>query len=83
MFEDLRNSDDSSGSFTPEEADHEIDDLFKKKEARPALGFKINSRTFLGMTAPQRFVISMLLFSMVCVLGAMLLLITGSIELPF
>lgn len=84
MFDDLRNSDDLQGSFTPEEeGDLDIDSLLKKKETRPSMGFKLNSNTFLGMNAFQRFVISTLLFSVVCVLGAMLLLITGKIALPF
>ena len=84
MFDDLRNSNDVQGSFTPEEeVDLDVDSLLKKKETRPSMGLKINSSTFLGMNAFQRFVISTLLFSVVCVLGAMLLLITGKIALPF
>lgn len=84
MFDDLRNSDDVQGSFTPEEeVDLDVDSLLKKKETRPSMGLKISSNTFLGMNAFQRFVISTLLFSVVCVLGAMLLLITGKIALPF
>jgi hypothetical protein len=38
---------------------------------------------FLGMTALQRFVISVMLFMVVCVIGGMFLLITGSFFLPF
>jgi len=84
MFDDLRNSDDVQGSFTPDdELDLDVESLLKKKETKPALGIKINSKTFLGMNAFQRFIISVLLFSMVCVLGTMLLMITGSIQLPF
>ncbi len=84
MFEDLRNSDDTSGSFNPgDEIDPEIESMFKKKEAQSGMGFKIRSSNFLGMNAFQRFVISFLLFSMVCVLGVMFLLVSGSISLPF
>lgn len=84
MFDDLRNSADPQGSFTPEdEVDLDVESLLKKKEPKPALGFKFNSRNFLGMNAFQRFVISALLLSMVCVLGTMFLMISGSIALPF
>lgn len=84
MFDDLRNSDDTQGSFTPdEEVDLDVESLLKKKEARPAIGFRVDSRTFLGMNAFQRFVISTLLFFVVCTLGIMLLLVTGKIALPF
>ncbi|HTX78437.1 MAG TPA: hypothetical protein VMC62_02165 [Longilinea sp.] len=37
---------------------------------------------FLGMTAPQRFVIVLMLLMMVCVVGVFFLMITGSINLP-
>jgi hypothetical protein len=41
------------------------------------------SGTFLGMTAAQRFVIALILFMMVCVMGAFCLLITEKVVLPF
>jgi hypothetical protein len=37
---------------------------------------------FLGMTPPQRFVISLMFFLMVLIIGAFCLLITGAIALP-
>ena len=37
---------------------------------------------FLGMTAGQRFVISLLFFFMVVVMSAFCLLITGSVQIP-
>lgn len=84
MFDDLRNSVDANSSFQAEEAvDFDVDSMLKKKEPRPAFGLKINSNNFLGMTAFQRFIITLLLFFMVLVLGSMLLMITGSIALPF
>jgi len=39
------------------------------------------SRRILGMTAAQRFVIAVMLMITVCVLGAMLLLVTGKVAL--
>lgn len=40
------------------------------------------SGRFLGMTAPQRFVISLMLLFTVCLLGVLVLLVTGRI-VPF
>lgn len=37
------------------------------------------ARRFLGMTAPQRLVVAVLLMAAVCVLGSMCLLLTGRI----
>ena len=37
---------------------------------------------FLGMTAPQRFVIVMLLLFLTCVLGSFALILTGKVVLP-
>jgi chitodextrinase len=41
-----------------------------------------NGNNFLGMTAPQRFVIVMLLFFLVCVLGSFALILTEKVVLP-
>ena len=38
---------------------------------------------FLGMTASQRFVLALMIFLMVCVLGFVFLFATDSIYLPF
>jgi len=38
---------------------------------------------FLGMTAPQRFILSLMVFLMICLLGVLALLFSGSIALPF
>jgi hypothetical protein len=68
----LRNSSD----FVEEEPPVEPEPI-RKLPARQ------QKETFLGMTAPQRFVLSLLLFLMVCVIGIFALLLTGSISLPF
>jgi len=84
MFDDLRNSADMQGSFTPDEdADLDLEPLLKKKQKKSSSGIKINSNKFLGMNAFQRFVISALLFGMVCMLGTMLLFLANKIALPF
>lgn len=38
---------------------------------------------FLGMTPPQRFILTLLLMAAVCVLGTMCLMVTGKIGLLF
>lgn len=41
-----------------------------------------SKKNFLGMTAPQRFIISLLLLIAVVILGTFCLLITGKIVIP-
>jgi hypothetical protein len=41
------------------------------------------SKRFLGMTPPQRFVISIILLMMTCILSVMCLLVTEKIVPPF
>ncbi len=88
MFDNLRDQADYSDSFdsTPF---YEDEDQFRDAErAKPApprkKARKVSSspsRRFLGMTPPQRFVLALMLFITVCVLGAMLLVVTGRIGL--
>lgn len=71
MFDNLRN-DANSGSFYEDD----------KVQAKPAAGAiapttRPKSAKFLGMTAQQRFIIAVMMMIAVCVLGIMLLLITG------
>jgi hypothetical protein len=72
MLDDLRNS----SSYIEEEPVPE-----QKPGRRRALR-KTQKDTFLGMTAAQRFIISLVLFLLICVLGTFALLFTGSIVLP-
>jgi hypothetical protein len=70
MFDDLR-KDAGSGDFT----DEDIERLFEPKETKAAKSAKSRSSgKFLGMTAVQRFVLSFLLFFIVC-LGGLLALV--------
>jgi hypothetical protein len=41
------------------------------------------NKQFLGMTAPQRFIVVLMLLVMVCILGTFVLVIFGKIALPF
>ena len=71
MFDNLREQANSK-PFYEEEAQ------FQSAEKAPVLH---SSGKFLGMTAVQRFIISVLLMMMVCTIGAMFLLITGKFGL--
>lgn len=78
MFEDLRKS--ASENYKEiEEEEAEDFDLYDYDEdydkPKPP-------RRFLGMTAPQRFVLALMLFFMSCILGSFFLILTGKIVLP-
>jgi hypothetical protein len=80
MFDDLRNSSggDQDSFFKDDEL--EIEPLLENRPVKSSLpAMKFNSNNFMGMNALQRFVISTLLFLMVCILGTMLLLVTERI----
>ena len=77
MFEDLRNIADAPGTFE-EESDAELEALLEQKPKKKTFHFKLIDNHFLGMTAFQRFIISAMLFLLVCVLGTMLLMISSS-----
>ena len=76
MFDNLR---DSASSFYEEEPN----DLYKEPEAKPAAKSKrrkSNGR-FLGMTAQQRFFLSLMLMFMVCIMGTLAMLVLGKMSL--
>jgi hypothetical protein len=89
MLDDLRNSskNDDPSSFFQQDDMSEIEPMLQKKPRKTSAGLnlnmniKINSNTFLGMNAIQRFVISALLFMVVLIMGAMLLILTRSVGL--
>jgi len=71
MFDNLRDDANSSPFYEDDKA-----------QAKPAVGTIVptarqKSTKFLGMTAQQRFIIAFMMMIAVCVLGVMLLLITG------
>ena len=72
MLDDLRNSADYQDDYETAAEEQELLPGVPARQKEP----------FLGMTAPQRFVIALLMFFMVCLLGAFCLLITESV-VPF
>ena len=81
MFDNLRDL----SEIPPEE---EQDDLFKDIDdveveepiAAPARRRR-KSRNFLGMTAQQRFLISVMLFFTVCLLGTLVMFVLGRMSI--
>ncbi len=71
MFDDLRQQADDT-SFEEEEQDA----YSYKDQARKS------TRSFLGMTSLQRFVVAMMLLLMTCMLSVFCLLVTGKIFIP-
>ncbi len=71
MLDDLRNS--ANSPFLEEEPVEEVEKITPKT----------NSGNFLGMTAPQRFVVSLFLFFMVVILGVFLLILFQKVYIPF
>lgn len=67
MLDDLRNS--AKNPFLDEESNYEGETQQQR------------SRNFLGMTAPQRFVVSVFLFLMIVILGVFLLILFQKIYL--
>ena len=74
MFDNLRDSAESS--FYEEEQN----DLYKEPGAK-ATGRRRNNARFLGMTAQQRFLISVMLLFTVCILGTLAMLVLGKMSL--
>lgn len=81
MLDDLRNSASNSFQDDEEEEKEEKSRLFKPREViriRPA---SVQQKPFLGMTPEQRFVVALLLFLMVSVMGVLLLVATQKVFL--
>jgi hypothetical protein len=85
MLDNLR--DDSAGYMFEED---DADFLFPEEEVSEVpkrtkrISFRLGANgegRFLGMTAPQRLIIAIMLMFAVCSLGAMCLLITGKFAL--
>jgi hypothetical protein len=77
MLDDLRNS---SSFIEEEEPEVEQQQVVRRY---PTVRRRASSKTFLGMTAPQRFFLSLVLFLMVLMLGLAALIATGSLYLSF
>jgi len=82
MFDNLRDFSD-----TPlYEDDQQQDDLFQDSEsgneaATPVRKKRRKSKKFLGMTAQQRFIISVMLMFTVCLLGALVMFVMGRMSI--
>ncbi len=81
MFDNLREQADSTPFYEDEAQFRDVEDL--RPTAPPPRNPASNGGRFLGMTAPQRFFIAVMLFLAVCALGSMCLLVTGKISLLF
>ena len=73
MFDNLRES-ANSPSFYEDEINAQP---MEQAPKAAAVSVRRSSARFLGMTAMQRFVISMMLFFTVCVLGTLAMVILG------
>jgi len=76
MFDNLRDSAESS--FYEEEPN----DLYKEPVAKPAPKRHLRSNArFMGMTAQQRFLISVMLMFTVCIVGTLAMFVLGKMAL--
>lgn len=77
MFDNLRES--ASSSFYEEESN----ELYREPASRPiaATAARRRSSRFLGMTAQQRFLLSLMLLFTVCALGTLAMFILGKMSL--
>jgi len=74
MFDNLRDSAESS--FYEEEQN----DLYKEPVAKVAVK-RTSTGRFLGMTAQQRFLLSMMLLFAVCIMGTLVMFVLGKMSL--
>jgi hypothetical protein len=75
MFDNLREQANSTPFYEDEAQFREAEGISVPPPAKPSGG------RFLGMTPPQRFIVAVMFLVSICVLGAMLLLLTGRISL--
>ncbi len=79
MFDNLRES-ASSSSFYEEESN----ELYREPASKPiaaASSARRRGSRFLGMTAQQRFLLSLMLLFTVCALGTLAMLLLGKMSL--
>jgi hypothetical protein len=75
MFDDLRKS--AQDSYEKDQEPEPIQEM-EAEEEKPRKVF-----TFLGLTAPQRFIISLFILLMTCLLGGFCLVLTDKVVIPF
>ncbi len=77
MFDNLRDSAESSSFYEEEQ-----NDLYKEPAAAAKAAPKRRSNArFLGMTAQQRFFVSLMLFFTVCIIGTLAMFVMGRMSL--
>jgi len=78
MFDNLRDS-ASNSSFYEEEPN----ELYREPASKPMLApvARRNNSRFLGMTAQQRFLVSLMLLFTVCAIGTLAMFILGKMSL--
>ena len=81
MFDNLRDSAESSSFY-----EEEPNDLYQEPQVQPAPVAstpkkKRRSGRFLGMTAQQRFILSLMLMFTVCIMGTLAMFILGKMSL--
>ena len=74
MFDNLR---DSASPFYEEEQN----DVDKGPAARPAAPRRRRKTRFLGMTAQQRFILSLIFMLTVCVMGVLAMFVLGKMSI--
>lgn len=80
MLDDLRNA----SAYIEEEEEEPIPQAQTVVRPRRVRSYAAQSSgKLLGMTAVQRFILSLMLFMMVLILGVIALVASGSIYLPF
>jgi hypothetical protein len=82
MFDNLRDSADSS--FYEEEPNDLYKEPIPAASGKPKAAQKrrsSNNARFLGMTAQQRFIVSLMLMFTVCIMGTLALFVLGKISL--
>lgn len=75
MFDDLRRS--AQESYEKDQEPEPTPEI-EVKEEKPRKEF-----TFLGLSAPQRFIISLFILMMTCLLGGFCLVLTDKVVIPF
>lgn len=75
MFDNLRDSAESS--FYEEEPN----DLYKEPAPKKAAPRRRSNGQFLGMTAQQRFMLSLMLMFTVCLVGTLAMFVLGKMSL--
>ncbi len=78
MFDGLRNDASNSSEF-----DKPVEFFPEDKPATPRAARRKSPGRWLGLTAPQRFILALMLMLATCVMGMMCLLVFGKFVIPF